>query len=697
MLITKLKLNYFGKFHNREIELKPGINLIYGVNEAGKSTIHSFIKGMLFGIERLRGRGSASKEDIYTRYLPWDYPGAYNGSMDIQIGEKQYRLLRSFHANDKYFSVLDLSTGREVKLNEGLISELIPGLTESAYKNTVSIEQQKTQTDATLAAEVRNYIANLSIAKSKEINVAKAVSILTDQRKQLEAFQNTALLKELQAQIEEGIKKEEEIEQLTIQLRQLLAREQELIKQKDIILNNTDNKDAEQMEQLPAILEKYKSYRELNKKEDILIEQLKDLEDKITALQKEQFSCDVLQVDIVKLKDLQNRQMEQDKLELELKTEVNRLNNEDMKKLIISVLPGVIVAPYAVIVMHFKPIGILMALLVIASWSFYFILSKKKYSKRQSTLKDEYSTLIQEKSAVQENINQIFRKYGASRMEDIFSKQEQAIRRAYDLEHAIIQKEELNNRQKELEDTKDILYDAIMKYMQYFITEEDLTDAAMQNLQRIIADRKKETSGKLSQLNAEHESCKLNIEKLRWKITALEGNEEELLRNKVKFLELEHKQKENAVELEAVKLALTSITQLSADIHDSFGQQLNDAVSDVIGKVTGQKYTDLKVDEKLEVKVGWNQDYVLLDRLSAGTIDQVYFALRMAVADLLLGKDEVVILDESFAFYDEMRVKEALSELSRRKQVILFTCHKREQIILGEMMVPYHFVDLSCG
>lgn len=177
----------------------------------------------------------------------------------------------------------------------------------------------------------------------------------------------------------------------------------------------------------------------------------------------------------------------------------------------------------------------------------------------------------------------------------------------------------------------------------------------------------------------------------------MEGNEEELLRNKVKFLELEHKQKENAVELEAVKLALTSITQLSADIHDSFGQQLNDAVSDVIGKVTGQKYTDLKVDEKLEVKVGWNQDYVLLDRLSAGTIDQVYFALRMAVADLLLGKDEVVILDESFAFYDEMRVKEALSELSRRKQVILFTCHKREQIILGEMMVPYHFVDLSCG
>jgi uncharacterized protein YhaN len=47
MLFTKLKLNYFGRFHDKEIELKPGINLIYGDNEAGKSTIHAFIKGML--------------------------------------------------------------------------------------------------------------------------------------------------------------------------------------------------------------------------------------------------------------------------------------------------------------------------------------------------------------------------------------------------------------------------------------------------------------------------------------------------------------------------------------------------------------------------------------------------------------------------------------------------------------------------
>ncbi len=61
MLFTKLRLDYFGKFSGKEIELQPGINLIYGENEAGKSTVHTFIKGMLFGIERLRGKRGGIK------------------------------------------------------------------------------------------------------------------------------------------------------------------------------------------------------------------------------------------------------------------------------------------------------------------------------------------------------------------------------------------------------------------------------------------------------------------------------------------------------------------------------------------------------------------------------------------------------------------------------------------------------------
>ena len=50
---------------------------------------------------------------------------------------------------------------------------------------------------------------------------------------------------------------------------------------------------------------------------------------------------------------------------------------------------------------------------------------------------------------------------------------------------------------------------------------------------------------------------------------------------------------------------------------------------------------------------------------------------------------------KSSAYYDDIRIREALLRLSQRGQVLIFTCHKREQTLLKEMRLPYHFVDLS--
>ena len=69
MKFLELHLKGFGKFHDRTISFTDGINVIYGKNEAGKSTMHTFIRGMLFGIQPQRGR--ASKNDLYSKYEPW--------------------------------------------------------------------------------------------------------------------------------------------------------------------------------------------------------------------------------------------------------------------------------------------------------------------------------------------------------------------------------------------------------------------------------------------------------------------------------------------------------------------------------------------------------------------------------------------------------------------------------------------------
>ena len=69
MKLLNLHISGFGKFQDQDVSFEDGLNVVYGKNEAGKSTLHTFIRGMLFGIEKQRGR--ASKNDLYNKYEPW--------------------------------------------------------------------------------------------------------------------------------------------------------------------------------------------------------------------------------------------------------------------------------------------------------------------------------------------------------------------------------------------------------------------------------------------------------------------------------------------------------------------------------------------------------------------------------------------------------------------------------------------------
>ncbi len=695
MLFHKLKMNYFGRFHNKEIDLQPGINLIYGQNEAGKSTIHTFIKGMLFGIERLRGRGSASKEDLYTRYLPWDYPGAFGGSMELTIGDKTYLLKRSFHANDKSFTVTDLLTGREVDLKEGNIGELIPGMTETAFRNTVSIEQLKAHTDAELATQVRNYIANLSVAKSQEVNVAKAVSSLTELKKQLDPAQNQAALKTLKENIEDALANEEKMDQLSMQLKEMLNQEQDLKKQKEELKASQDQEAERRMEQLPAILEKYRSYQELSKQLAQLQAHEEDLNGKLERLEQTGGDIQVIKEDKAAAEELQRKLLELDKQTPEVQNKKESLGGNSRKNLALTMLPTVLFAIILVVVTSAKAYGLLLAALFIAIGIAGYVILNNKSKKAWQDLAEREEVLHKKMQALKKELDHILKKHQVADIRSLGEKQDTLLKNSYDLEYGKKQQLELERRRNELLDSRDAVYETIMKYVQYFLPAEELTPQTMQRLQEDIRLRKEKTMDRLSMLEQQLSTCSRKIDRLRWEISTLEGNEDRLMKAQQRYREMEQKLKEDAVELEAVKLALSSIQELSTQIHDSFGQELNRTVSEVISGITGHKYEDLKIDEKLGVKVGLNGAYILLDRLSAGTIDQVYFALRMAVADLLLGKDEVpLLLDDSFALYDDQRVKAALGEIAKRKQTLLFTCHKREQQLLEELGLPYHLVEL---
>ena len=58
MYINKLFLKEFGKFNNREIKLEQGLNVVYGAEESGKTTIKDFITGMFFGMDKTKRNSS---------------------------------------------------------------------------------------------------------------------------------------------------------------------------------------------------------------------------------------------------------------------------------------------------------------------------------------------------------------------------------------------------------------------------------------------------------------------------------------------------------------------------------------------------------------------------------------------------------------------------------------------------------------
>lgn len=185
MKILDIYINGFGKFHGRNLTFQNGLNIVYGKNEAGKSTIHTFIRGMLFGIERQRGR--ASKNDLYTKFEPWENSGTYEGQIRLEHKEHIYRIERTFQKNKKEFKIVDETAGREIEPTKAFLDDLLCGLSETTYINTVSISQLKSATDEGMVSELKNYIANLNNTGSLALNITKAASFLKSQKKELES------------------------------------------------------------------------------------------------------------------------------------------------------------------------------------------------------------------------------------------------------------------------------------------------------------------------------------------------------------------------------------------------------------------------------------------------------------------------------------------------------------------------------
>lgn len=151
--------------------------------------------------------------------------------------------------------------------------------------------------------------------------------------------------------------------------------------------------------------------------------------------------------------------------------------------------------------------------------------------------------------------------------------------------------------------------------------------------------------------------------------------------------------------------ALCMASQVLDEAMEEMSRQVSPKLTRVVGEhlhhLTGGAYEKLLMDEQYHISVcGADGVSRPLESFSRGTVDQVYLALRLALARVVSEQEMMpLILDDSFVRYDDGRLRETLRELVRMAQeegmqILIFTCQKREMELLDEMHLAYHHIEM---
>ena len=133
----------------------------------------------------------------------------------------------------------------------------------------------------------------------------------------------------------------------------------------------------------------------------------------------------------------------------------------------------------------------------------------------------------------------------------------------------------------------------------------------------------------------------------------------------------------------AIETAMEVITESFKEMQKNFGPVINKTVGKYMSELTDDKYQKVKVSENYSITLRNNDDSLMqAEYLSNGTWDQIYLALRLSFIDLIFQDTKVpIILDEAFVQYDDKRMQKALEllySMKEKRQIIIFTCQKRE-------------------
>ena len=196
----------------------------------------------------------------------------------------------------------------------------------------------------------------------------------------------------------------------------------------------------------------------------------------------------------------------------------------------------------------------------------------------------------------------------------------------------------------------------------------------------------KTVSGELLQLNATLNDVRSQLDQSRGRAEALGDPAELEARREALTAQAERLTRR----YDALERALAALEAANSELQTRFSPQISALAGMLLGKLTGARYDTVLLGSDMRASARETGELVTrqLLSLSGGTADQVYLAVRLAICRLALGEDVPVILDDALVRFDDERMCAALALLKEEaasRQIVLFTCQRREQAALEQM------------
>ncbi len=666
MKINKIKINAFGRLEDKEIELSEKINIVYGKNESGKSTLLKFITNTFYGTSKNKKGKNISDFELYKPWNKEEFSGKINYELD---NGKDYEVFREFSKKTpKIYNQNSEEISKQFGIDKNTGSQFFyeqTNIDEDTFISTFVSMQQEVKLDTQSQNVLIQKIANIAGTGDDNVSYKKAIEKLS--KKQSEEIGTSRTLGK-------------PINIVSQNFNRLKNEKQELSTYKDMKYEFEDKKNK---------LEKQIQNLEFEK--EYLVSLKSILESKKFEVDKLEYNQTTLKKNNETCININNKIKELDK-SIKIKEKVLKCESQGQKStnipkiyIIISLI-CIVIAISTILIKYFIPsivsgvIGLLFILIHIFKCRNIHKGNKKIETEQRKDLERNSKELLELKNIQSSKIAEV--KILEQNNRELINNIE------------LIKNKIFVEMEKQKERIKNEALDNVGMYK----SDKDEADIRQQirSAEQLSFNELKlkieMTFQEINDKKLELHRMALNNANIIPKLDNLAKVEEELEIAEQDLNELN--KRSESIEL-AKKLLEKAYEKMKTNITPKFTKNL----SLNLEKFSDGKYKKVIVNDEKGLMVELlNGDYVPAERLSVGTIDQLYLALRLSMVEELTEETLPIILDEAFAYFDEERLKNVLKYISenyKNRQIIIMTCTNREEKVLKELGVEFNKIEMK--